>query len=70
WNFFSSVKTGVWLIVLTLIASALGTVLPQADYIPSNVDPSEYYENQYGWFGKLWYTLGFDNLYNSWWYLL
>ncbi|MEC5268777.1 cytochrome c biogenesis protein ResB [Heyndrickxia coagulans] len=70
WNFFSSVKTGVWLIVLTLIASALGTVLPQAGYIPSNADPSDYYEDQYGWFGKLWYTLGFDDLYNSWWYLL
>lgn len=70
WNFFSSVKTGVWLIVITLIASALGTVLPQTDYIPSNVAPAVYYQDQYGWFGKLWYTLGFDDLYGSWWYML
>ena len=26
WNFFSSVKVGVWLILITLIASALGTI--------------------------------------------
>ncbi|MHC8522426.1 cytochrome c biogenesis protein ResB [Rossellomorea sp. H39__3] len=34
WNFFSSVKVGVWLIVLTLIASALGTVLPRKNTYP------------------------------------
>lgn len=28
WNFFSSVKVGVTLIVVTLIASIIGTVLP------------------------------------------
>jgi len=30
----------------------------------------EYYEDQYGWFGKLYYELGFNNLYSSWWYLV
>ena len=34
WNFFSSVKVGVALIVITLIASALGTIFPQEMYIP------------------------------------
>lgn len=70
WNFFSSVKVGVALIVITLIASALGTVFPQEIYIPSNVLPVEFYEDQYGWLGKLYYELGFHNLYSSWWYLL
>ncbi|MGD6898749.1 cytochrome c biogenesis protein ResB [Bacillus infantis] len=70
WNFFSSVKVGVWIIVLTLIASALGTILPQEMYIPPTMPAAEYYEDQYGWFGKLYYELGFHNLYSSWWYLI
>jgi cytochrome c biogenesis protein len=70
WNFFSSVKVGVWLIVLTLVASALGTIYPQEMYIPPNVTPAEYYEDQYGWTGKLYYELGFHNLYGSWWYMI
>jgi cytochrome c biogenesis protein len=70
WNFFSSVKVGVWLIIITLIASALGTVLPQEMYIPPTLPPEEYYQEQYGWFGKLFYDLGFNNLYSSWWYLI
>ncbi|MEH6907994.1 cytochrome c biogenesis protein ResB [Neobacillus drentensis] len=68
WNFFSSVKVGVWLIIITLIASALGTILPQEMYIDLPADV--YYEQEYGWVGKLYYQLGFNNLYSSWWYLL
>jgi cytochrome c biogenesis protein len=70
WNFFSSVKVGVWLIVITLLASAIGTIYPQEEYIPPTVTPAEYYEEQYGWTGKLYYELGFHNLYGSWWYML
>jgi cytochrome c biogenesis protein len=70
WNFFSSVKVGVWLIVITLLASAIGTIYPQEMYIPPNVTPEEYYEDQYGWTGKLYYQLGFHDLYSSWWYML
>ena len=70
WSFFSSVKVGVWLIVITLIASAIGTILPQEMYIPPIMPAAEYYQQQYGWFGKLYYQLGFNNLYSSWWYLL
>ncbi|WP_027408658.1 cytochrome c biogenesis protein ResB [Anoxybacteroides tepidamans] len=70
WNFFSSVKVGVWLIVITLVASAIGTIFPQKMYLPPNVTPAQYYEDQYGWAGKLYYQLGFDNLYGSWWYVL
>ncbi|MBT2638827.1 MULTISPECIES: cytochrome c biogenesis protein ResB [unclassified Bacillus (in: firmicutes)] len=70
WNFFSSVKVGVWLIVILLIASSLGTIFPQEMYIPPVMPAWEYYEEQYGWMGKLYYDLGFHNLYSSWWYLL
>ncbi|MDM5331178.1 cytochrome c biogenesis protein ResB [Neobacillus sp. CF12] len=70
WNFFSSVKVGVSLIVITLVASAAGTILPQEMYIPPTMPAEEYYEDQYGWFGKLYYELDFNNLYSSWWYLI
>jgi cytochrome c biogenesis protein len=70
WNFFSSVKVGVWLIVITLIASAIGTIYPQQMYIPPNVTPAQYYKEQYGITGKLYYELGFHNLYGSWWYMV
>ncbi|WP_394232823.1 cytochrome c biogenesis protein ResB [Niallia oryzisoli] len=70
WNFFSSVKVGVTLIIVTLIASALGTLFPQEMYIPPTIPASQYYKDQYGSLGQLYYELGFHNLYSSWWYLL
>ncbi|WP_243290108.1 cytochrome c biogenesis protein ResB [Bacillus sp. FJAT-47783] len=70
WNFFSSVKVGVWLIIITLIASAIGTIFPQEMYIPPNVPPEEFYRDEYGVFGQAYYVLGFHNLYGSWWYMI
>jgi cytochrome c biogenesis protein len=70
WNFFSSVKVGVWLIIITLIASGLGTIFPQEMYIPPVMPAEEYYQDQYGILGKWYYLLGFHNLYSSWWYLI
>ncbi|ENQ3104720.1 cytochrome c biogenesis protein [Bacillus cereus] len=70
WSFFSSVKVGIWLIVITLIASGIGTIFPQEMYIPPTVTPGEYYEQQYGFLGQLYYHLGFNNLYSSWWYMI
>ncbi|MBM7552419.1 cytochrome c biogenesis protein ResB [Thalassobacillus pellis] len=70
WNFFSSVKVGVWLIVITLIASSLGTIFPQEMYIPPGADPATHYEEQYGLAGQIYYQLGFHNLYSSLWYML
>src|SRR5690625_229068 len=73
WNFFSSVKVGVWLIVLALIASGLGTIFPQEMYIPAeaeNRDPAVFYEDWYGLTGKIYYQLGFHELYSSWWYMI
>ncbi len=69
WNFFSSVKVGVWLIVITLIASSLGTIFPQETFIPPTTTASEYYEEEHGFFGEIFYTLGFHQLYESFWYL-
>lgn len=70
WNFFSSVKVGVALIVITLIASIIGTILPQEGNISIQGSTSDYYEEHYGAFGEIYYILGFHNLYSSWWYLL
>src|SRR5699024_7597823 len=61
WNFFSSVRNGVILILIAVIASGIGTIFPQAMYIPENApnrDPAFYYE------------LGFHELYSSWWYMI
>lgn len=73
WSFFSSVKVGVWLIVIALVASMIGTIFPQQQFIPPNAesrDPAVYYESQFGLIGKIYYELGFYQMYNSWWYLL
>lgn len=70
WNFFSSVKVGVSLIVITLIASAIGTIFPQEMYIPPNVRPEDFYQDEYGVLGQIYYVLGFHNLYGSWWYMI
>lgn len=73
WNFFSSVKVGVMLIVIALVASGLGTIYPQEMYIPQeaeNRDPAVFYEDWYGITGKIYYQLGFHDLYSSWWYMI
>ncbi len=70
WSFFSSVKVGVWLIVITLAASAIGTIFPQEMYITPGIEPAEYYKTEYGFLGQLYYQLGFNNLYGSWWYMI
>ncbi|WP_301109519.1 cytochrome c biogenesis protein ResB [Sporosarcina sp.] len=70
WNFFSSVKIGVSIIAAVLIASAIGTIFPQKFYVPATTDAEylEYYERLYGVVGKLYYQLGFYDMYNSWWF--
>ncbi|MED2972706.1 cytochrome c biogenesis protein ResB [Fictibacillus sp. B-59209] len=70
WNFFSSVKVGIGIIIVILIAAAIGTIFPQEMYIPPNVDPTTYYKQEYGTPGQIFYLLGFHNLYGSWWFLL
>ncbi len=73
WSFFSSVKVGVWLIVIALVASAFGTIFPQAVHIPIDAvsrDPAIYYEAHFGILGKIYYQLGLYDLYSSWWYMI
>ncbi len=66
WNFFSSVKIAVYLIIITLLASILGTIFRQENLL--NEDPATYYEIQHGTIGKIYYMLGLSHTYESWWY--
>lgn len=70
WNFFSSVKVGVSLIIITLIAASIGTILPQefAIRVATEAEKATYYTDVYGWFGTLYYQLGLADLYSSWWF--
>lgn len=68
WNFFSSVKIAIYLIVVTLLAAALGTVYPQENTF-INLDPSTYYKATYGTLGHLYYLLGLSHTYETWWFI-
>lgn len=68
WNFFSSVKVAVWLILLTLAGASLGTIYPQETTFFS-IDPSTYYRETYGTLGHIYYLLGLSNTYGSWWFI-
>ncbi|PZD93489.1 cytochrome c biogenesis protein ResB [Paenibacillus sambharensis] len=68
WNFFSSVKIAVILIVITLLGAMLGTIYPQEGTFINFNDP-EYYEDTYGLPGKIYYMLGLSHTYESWWFI-
>lgn len=70
WNFFSSVKVGITLIILNLIAASIGTILPQEFYVSVATDAEKeaYYSDVYGWFGEIYYALGLSDLYSSLWF--
>lgn len=69
WNFFSSVKVAIVIILITLIAAGIGTIFPQEEFIPSNF-PETYYKETYGIWGDLFYKLGFSDMYDSWWFFI
>lgn len=71
WNFFSSVKIGVSIIIAVLATSAIGTIFPQKLFIPAQTEADifAYYERVYGVFGVVYYKLGFHDMYNSWWFI-
>lgn len=71
WNFFSSVKVGITIIIVLLTTSAIGTLFPQKLFVPATTDADflAYYEKHYGFFGTLYYKLGFYDMYNSWWFI-
>lgn len=68
WNFFSSVKIAIYLIVLTLLGSMLGTIFPQESTF-LNIDASTYYKEMYGTAGNIYYRLGLSHTYESWWFV-
>ncbi|MGG1551738.1 cytochrome c biogenesis protein ResB [Paenibacillus ferrarius] len=68
WNFFSSVKIAVWIIVFTLLASAVGTIYPQENTF-LDMDPAQYYADNYGTLGKIYYALGLSHTFSSWWFI-
>lgn len=70
WNFFSSVKIAVYLIIVTLLGATLGTIYPQENtfYNTSLINFKEYYTEQYGLSGKIYYMLGLSHTYESWWF--
>lgn len=69
WNFFSSVKVAIYLIIITLLGAMLGTVFTQESMF-LNIDPSVYYKNTYGTIGDIYYKLGLSHTYESWWFVL
>lgn len=70
WIFFTSIKVGVAIILIIAIASSIGTIFPQEYFIPVGADPLQYYTENYGTLGRLYYELGFHNLYSSWWFIV
>jgi cytochrome c biogenesis protein len=70
WNFFSSVKVAVYLIVITLVLASLGTIFRQENtfYNPALTDMEKFYREEYGLFGQIYYSLGLSNMYESWWF--
>lgn len=72
WNFFSSVKVGINIIIAVLATSAIGTIFPQKLFVPATTEADilAYYEKHYGFAGTLYYKLGFYDMYSSWWFII
>lgn len=68
WNFFSSVKIAVYMIIITLLGSILGTIYPQENML-LNTDPAVYYPQVYGTMGEIYYRLGLSHTFESWWFI-
>lgn len=69
WNFFSSVKVAIYLIIITLIGAIFGTIFEQESNFV-NFDPSTFYKEKYGAIGDIYYKLGLSHTYESWWFVL
>lgn len=68
WNFFSSVKIAIYLILATLVGAAIGTIYPQENTF-INMDPAVFYRDKYGTLGQIYYALGLSDTYGSWWFI-
>jgi cytochrome c biogenesis protein len=70
WDFFSSTKVAVVLIVVIAIASATGTLVEQDSLYQDWRPPAMYYPDRYGPFwGNLFMKLGLTHTYSSVWYV-
>jgi cytochrome c biogenesis protein len=69
WNFFSSVKIAIYMILVTLLTSMVGTIYPQESTF-INMNPSIFYKQNYGSLGNIYYLLGLSHTYESWWFKL
>ncbi|MBO9606411.1 MAG: cytochrome c biogenesis protein ResB [Paenibacillaceae bacterium] len=68
WSFFSSVKIAIYMILITLVLSMLGTIYPQENTL-LNIGPDEFYEERYGTSGLVYYKLGLSHTFSSWWFM-
>lgn len=64
WKFFSSVKLAVVLLIILAVVSVIGTVIQQ------NQAPQEYLREYSQSTVDLFETLGFFDLYHTWWFVL
>lgn len=72
WNFFSSVKIAVYLIVITLIGASLGTIFQQESTFINMTERSEFaafYKETYGTIGVVYHALGLSRTFESWWFI-
>ncbi len=64
WDFLTSMKTAIYLFIIILILATPGIFIPQKA-------PFDLYLDRYGnFFGKFFIFLGFDDVYNTWWFTL
>jgi cytochrome c biogenesis protein len=64
WKFFSSVKLAVVLLIILAIVSVIGTIIAQ------NESPARYLREYSQTTVNLFETLGFFDLYHTWWFIL
>ncbi len=63
WDLFCSLKLTMFLLISLAITSIIGTVIPQGP-------PQEYLEQISPAKFKLYQSLGFFDMYHSWWFIL
>ncbi len=64
WDFFCSLKLAIFLLILLAATSIIGTIIPQGQLRP------EYLQTISETKLKLYSTLGFFDMYHSWWFML
>ncbi len=64
WDFFCSLKLAIFLLILLAATSIIGTIIPQGQLRP------EYLQTISATKLKLYSSLGFFDMYHSWWFML